>query len=655
MKKTGSIQLKIILLAIIPLLLISFILLGYAFAGGMSNITSALKDSLGETAKISARAVVNQLTVYETAVNEASANELFQAENPDNEKIMAFLEKVKERNGFLRIGYTDEKGVNQNGSDFSERQYFKDCRERLAPVTSDPYAAKDGNGALSVLFCAPIVRGGSFCGIVYGAADAKLFTDIIGSVVVGERGMNFIIDSTGTFIAHNDYSFAGNLVNYISEAKEDSSLSAKAAVIAEMLKNQNGSLIYDDEGVQRIACYVPIDRGSNWVLAVTVSSFEFMEKELIGLGVLAVCAVIVIIISILLIFKASARIVKPVCGCTKRIELLAEGDLKSDIDVCAGNDETGVLVESTRRNIRHLNSMIRHISDSLEKMAEGDFTHETEGKFRGDFEPIKKSLDNIMNSLRGVLADIDKASESVSGISLQVVDTSRKLSEGVSNQTALINEISDTFGSMKESIKLNADNTANVLNLAMQTKTGVKESGEQMNRLLTAMRDMFSASEEIRSINVTISDIAFQTHILALNASIEAATAGEAGKGFAVVADEVGELATKCGEAASRTTELIERTVASISNGMKLAETVSDSFGNVEKNTAEVENNIADITASSEEQAACIETVSDKMNIIAAVVENTSASADESAEISEKLKKEAQALKKLVAGFKLNK
>ncbi len=367
MKKTGSIQLKIILLAIIPMLLISLILLGYAFAGGMNNITSALRDSLSETAKISASAVVNQLTVYETVVNEASASQLFQEESPDNEKIMAFLEEVKERNGFLRIGYTDENGVNQNGSDFSERQYFKDCRERLAPVTSDPYASKDGNGALSVLFCAPIVRGGSFCGIVYGAADAKLFTDIISGVVVGEKGLNFIIDSTGTFIAHNDYSNAGNLVNYISGAKEDSSLSAKAAVIAEMLQNQSGSLIYDDEGVQRIACYVPIDRGSKWVLTVTVSSFEFMEKELIGLGVLAVCAVIVIIISILLIFKASARIVRPVCGCTKRIELLAEGDLKSDIDVCAGNDETGVLVESTRRNIRHLNSMIRHISESLEK------------------------------------------------------------------------------------------------------------------------------------------------------------------------------------------------------------------------------------------------------------------------------------------------
>lgn len=651
MKKTHSIQKKIVLLAVIPMLLIAFILLGYALVGGMMNITSALKDSMSETAQISAQAITNQLVIYETAVNEAAANELFQNESADTDKIMSFLEDVKERNGFLRIGYTDENGINQNGSDFSERQYFKDCRESLAPVTSDPYASKDGNGALSVLFCAPVVRDGNFCGIVYGAADAKLFTDIIGSVLVGENGMNFIIDSTGTFIAHNDYSYASNLVNYISEAKEDSSLSAQADVISEMLANQTGSLIYNDGGVKRIACYVPIEKGSSWVLAVTVSYFEFVRKQLIGLAVLAVCTIIVIITGIILILKTSARIVRPVCSCTKRIELLADGDLKSDMEAFTANDETGVLVESTRRNIKHLNSMIKHISDSMEKMAEGDFTHETEGNFRGDFEPIKTSLDNIMNSLRTVLGDIDKASAAMSAISEQVVDTSCRLAEGVTHQTELIQEISDSFESMKESIRMNAENTAAVLSLASATQDGVKVSSGQMDELLGAMREMFSSSEEIRSINDTISDIAFQTHLLALNASIEAAAAGAAGKGFSVVASEVGALAAKCGEAVSRTTVLIERTVGAISNGMDLAETVAGSFGIVEENTAEVEKNIADISAASEEQAACISSVSDKMEMISSVVENTSVSADKSAEISESLKSEAGALKKLVAKF----
>lgn len=658
MKKTHSIKTKIVVLAILPMLLISVILLAYAFVGGIMNTNSALTDSIRETAKISAQAITNQLVVYETAVNEAAANELFQNASSDTESIMKYLDEVKERNGFLRIGYTDENGVNQNGSDFSERQYFKDCRATLKPVTSDPYASKDGNGALSVLFCAPILRDGSFCGIVYGAADAKLFTDIIASVVVGKDGQNFIIDSTGTFIAHNDFSYASNLVNYIEQSKTDASLSEQAAIISEMLKNRTGSMVYNDGKMQRIMCYVPIEKGSSWVLAVTVSYFEFIGKQLVGLIVLAAVAAAVIAVSIILILKTSARIVKPVRSCTKRIELLAEGDLKSDMpemENFKSNDETGILVESTRRNIRHLNSMIRHISDSLEQMAAGDFTHETEGKFRGDFAPIKASLDNIVGSLHSVLADIDSASAAMSEISEQVVDTSCSLADGVNHQTELIGQIGETFEKMKESIKLNAENTANVLELASKTKSGVKTSGEQMNELLEAMREMEKLSKEIRSINDTISDIAFQTHILAINASIEAAAVGEAGKGFTVVANEVGVLSGKCAESVSKTTALIERTVKAIDNGTRLAETVSESFGAVENNTDEVEKNIADISASSQEQAERIESVSVKMNTISSVVEATAASSEKSAEISEKLKNEAEALKNIVSGFTLKK
>ena len=167
------------------------------------------------------------------------------------------------------------------------------------------------------------------------------------------------------------------------------------------------------------------------------------------------------------------------------------------------------------------------------------------------------------------------------------------------------------------------------------------------------MREMSDLSNEIRSINDVIGNIAFQTHILSLNASIEAASAGEAGKGFAVVADEVGQLAAKCGESAQKTTALIERTVGAISNGMKLAETVADSFGAVSRITDEVEQNISDISAASEEQAACIERVCEKMNVISAEVENTSASAEKSSEISEKLMNEADILKGQISRFKL--
>lgn len=638
---------------ILPMLLISVILLAYASIGGISNTTSTLEDSIKETANISAVAIENRLGIYEAAISEAASNQIFQDENFDPDKAMAYLEEVQQRSGFLRIGFTDENGVNQKGSDFSERQYFKDCRATLASVTSDPYSSKDGDGALSVLFCAPIVRGGKFCGIVYGAADAKLLSDIISGVQVGSDGVNFIIDSTSAYIAHSDYSLASSLTNSVSEAKTDSSFSGQAQIVSQMLSDRTGCTKYSDKGTQRIACYVPISKGSGWVLAVTVNHFDFIEREVVGLVVLGICTAAVIVLSIFLIARTSKRIVKPVCDCTKRIELLAYGDLKSDIEQCSSKDETGVLVESTRRNIRHLNSMIRHISESLEQMADGDFTHEAEGKFRGDFEPIKTSLDNITTSLRAVLTDIDRAAADMSEISEAVVDTSCTLSDGVKHQTGLIGEISEIFDSMKDSVRMNAENTSSVAALAAQTRNGVQTSGEQMDRLLTAMKEMSDLSNEIRTINDVIGNIAFQTHILSLNAAIEAASAGESGKGFSVVADEVGQLAAKCGESAQKTTALIERTVNAISNGMQLAETVAESFDSVSKITDEVEQNITDISAASEEQAACIDSVCEKMSVISAEVRNTSVSAERSSEISEKLLKEADILKGHISRFTL--
>lgn len=653
MAKKHSIRNRIMRLAIIPMLFISVLLLGYACIGGISNTTSTLEDSIIETAKISALAIENQLEIYETAVSEAAANQLFRKENFDQDEAIAYLEEVKQRCGLMRIGYTDENGVNQNGSDFSERQYFKDCKASLEAVTSDPYASKDGGGALSVLFCAPIVRDGEFCGIVYGAGDAKLLTDIIGGVIVGNDGVNFIIDSTGTYIAHSDYSLASSLTNCITEAKTDATLSGQAQMISQMLSNRTGCIKYSDNSTRRIASFVPVEKGSGWVLAVTVNHYDFIKREIIGLAVLGICSAAVIIVSIIFILRASGRIVKPICDCTKRIELLADGDLKSDIEPCDSADEAGILVESTRRNIRHLNSMIRHISESLEQMAAGDFTHEAEGKFRGDFEPIKASLDNIITSLRSVLCDIDRAALEMSDISEAVVDTSCTLSDGVKRQTGLIGEISDMFDSMRDSIRMNAENTASVVELAARTRNGVQTSSEQMSQLLTAMREMSELSNEIRSINDVISNIAFQTHILSLNASIEAASAGEQGKGFGVVADEVGQLAAKCGESAHKTTALIERTVSAISNGMKLAETVAGSFGAVSGITDEVERNISDISAASEEQAACIEIVCEKMNVISAEVKNTSAAAEKSSGISEKLLNEADILKGEISRFTL--
>jgi methyl-accepting chemotaxis protein len=312
----------------------------------------------------------------------------------------------------------------------------------------------------------------------------------------------------------------------------------------------------------------------------------------------------------------------------------------------------GRLADSMINSISILTLYIDEIDDVMHEISRGNLSTKIKQKFIGDFERIECSITESVDMLTVSLYQINESSAEVFSEAEQVALSAQALSQGAVEQSSSVEELSATIEEISEKIKINAQSAAFASDKAINMGDEIDLSNEGMKEMVVAMTEINNRSKEISKIIKTIEDIAFQTNILALNASVEAAHAGPAGKGFSVVADEVRNLANKSAEAAKNSTILIDDNMNAVSKGNILVQQTAMALSSVVLSSQNIANTINEISTASQEQAGSIEQIKIMVEKISAVVQENSAVSEESAAISEELSRQAQVLQEAVNKFK---
>jgi methyl-accepting chemotaxis protein len=327
-------------------------------------------------------------------------------------------------------------------------------------------------------------------------------------------------------------------------------------------------------------------------------------------------------------------LIKSIASASEELEMIASGDLTTNLDVLSDDDVMG---QTLLKTVKSLNNMFTDINASALMVAN------------------KASL-------------VESGAKQIAATTQNIAEGAQTLAKGSTDQAASVQELSSALKMVEEKTGANAQIADKASKLADSVIVNAEKGNQQMEDMISAVRDIAEANQSIQSIMNTIDSIASQTNLLSLNAAIEAARAGEHGRGFAVVADEVRILAAQSAEAAQKTSMIIKTSIEKSQLGTQIVDATAESFKEIVTGLNESSSLIKSIASASEEQAANISKIKHGIDQVSDIVEQNSATAEESAaaaeesaasatdsiEAAEELMSQADILKKLLSSFKLN-
>ena len=306
----------------------------------------------------------------------------------------------------------------------------------------------------------------------------------------------------------------------------------------------------------------------------------------------------------------------------------------------------------SRQLLRELGAEPYEVKAFAEAIGRGELTSQGRLK-KGDTRSIMASQVEMAHQLQTIVSQVRASAEAVASNSEQIAEGNNDLSSRTEQQASALAETASAMEQLNSTVKLNAENSEQASKEASSASGTVTKGGEAVHQVVATMNDLNKSSQEIAGIISTIDGIAFQTNILALNASVEAARAGEHGRGFAVVAEEVRRLAQRSADAAREINALISSNLERVNHGNERAEEASKSTEEIVAAIERVNSIMKEISNASAEQSTGVQEVGRAVTEMDQVTQQNAALVQESATAANNLRQNARSLLDTMEVFKL--